>query len=62
MTDHDEKFIISVEETALYEITASSKEEAEELFENGGGEFLGWDESKPRELRVERFDDGLTSS
>lgn len=57
---NDERFIISVEETAVYEITASSKEEAEELFEAGGGEFLGWDESKGREILVERFDDGLT--
>ncbi|MFI5405126.1 MAG: hypothetical protein ACHQ1D_01295 [Nitrososphaerales archaeon] len=57
----DQKFIISVEETAVYEIWAENKEEAQELFENGGGDFLGWDEQKGRELLIERFDDGLTN-
>jgi len=52
---HDEKFIISVKETAVYEIVAKDKEKAKELFEDGGGDFIGWDETDERIIKVELF-------
>ena len=52
----DEKFIISVKETALYEITAEDKEEALEIFEEGGGDFIGWDSEEERVVKIELFD------
>lgn len=52
----DEKFIISVRETALYEITAEDKEEALEIFEEGGGDFIGWDSEEERVVKIELFD------
>ena len=38
------KYWIFSSETAIYEIHAESKEEAEITFESGGGEFIGYDD------------------
>lgn len=51
-----EKYIISQEEVAIYEILAYSKEDAIEAFEAGDGDFVGWDESVEKELKVEKYD------
>lgn len=52
----DEKYIISAEEVAVYEIWARTKEEAKELWEQGEGDFLGYDDSREKVILVERFD------
>jgi hypothetical protein len=51
-----DKYIISVEEIVLYEIMADSKEDAEERFANGEGDFIGYEEGE-RTYSVERVKD-----
>ncbi len=51
-----DKYIVTSVEEVLYEVIADSKEEAKEIFEGGGGDFIGYSELEERAIKVELYD------
>jgi len=46
------KYIIKRYEVVLYEVEAENKEEAELKYENGDGDFVGYDENEEYIIQV----------